>query len=171
MLDFREKLQELIADWDSDHPGNKIPSDFAGYAAPALRDAAEGQFSDGGVRYLGSLPRRCTLTNLSEEASEKIHQLLHARAQRRREDSNYIPTKEDEEELDDAVRKWQDIKRSSRMNLKTCHKCNVSWNQPIGQRTGEDTPGCPVCQLKHEVKVLRTIVQTIVPKGRFSMWK
>ncbi len=49
------------------------------------------------------------MKNLSEEASEKIHQLLHAHVLRRREDPNYAPTKEDEEELNEAVRKWGDL--------------------------------------------------------------
>ncbi len=47
MLDFKDKLQELITDWNKDNVGNLISQEFADYAAPALRDAAEAQFSDG----------------------------------------------------------------------------------------------------------------------------
>lgn len=51
MLDFRTKLEELIADWNKDarveELGDKINVAFASYAAPSLRDAAESQFSDG----------------------------------------------------------------------------------------------------------------------------
>ncbi len=56
MLDFRHKVQEIIENWNKDFPDNQITPvvgrdgaeiDFAGYAASALRDAAENQFSDG----------------------------------------------------------------------------------------------------------------------------
>ena len=46
MLSFKEKLAEIIQAWNEDEPGNEISPEFAAYAAPMLRDAAEAQFDD-----------------------------------------------------------------------------------------------------------------------------